>query len=124
MVQNIQQNDRPVAQIALGRPLVGQKLQLTMLVPPNISLQTAPGLLAGTEGDTPPAVTLSWRRCVPIGCIADAALSDDVVIQLRGWSAPGRVVFMDAAGRTAGLPFSARGLSQALDALMKEEGAG
>ena len=124
VVQNIQQNDRPVAQIAVGRPVAGQKLQLTLLVPPNVSLQSGPGLLAGSEGDTPPVVALSWRRCVPIGCIADAPLAPEMVTKLRGWTDPGRIVFMDAAGRPAGVPFSARGLAQALDALTKEEGAG
>ena len=124
VVQNIQQNDRPVAQIAIGRPVAGQKLQLTVLVPPNVSLQAGPGLLAGSEGESAPVLALAWRRCLPIGCIADAALGSDVVNRLRGWTEPGRITFTDGAGRAAGLPFSPRGLAQAMDALTKEEGAG
>ena len=124
VVQNIQQNDRPVAQIAVGRPMAGQKLQLTLLVPTNVSFQGGPGLLAGSEGDPAPALSLTWRRCLPIGCIADAPLDTELMTKLRGWTEAGRIVFTDAAGRPAGVPFSPRGLAQALDALAKEEGAG
>ncbi len=122
VAQNVQRDDRPVAQIALGRPGKGQPLQLTMLVPPNVAIAPAPALLAGKEGDAAPVAELAWRRCLPGGCMADVALSDDAVRRLRGWTEPGRIVFADSVGRPAALPVSPRGLSQALDALAKEDG--
>lgn len=124
VVQGIQQNDHPVAQIAIGRPIGQKQFQLTVLVPLNVSLQAGPGVLAGSEGEPTPLLTLAWRRCVPIGCMADAALATEVLTRLRGWTEPGRITFTDAAGRPATLPFSPRGLAQAMDALTKEDGAG
>lgn len=122
VVQGVQRDDKPVAQIALGRPAKGGALQLTVLVPPNVAFGPAPVLLPGREGEAPALADLTWRRCLPGGCIADAALSDDVLRRLRGWTDTGRIAFLDGAGRTAVLPFSPRGLPQALDALAKEEG--
>ena len=122
LVQGIQREDKPVAQIALGHPTKGGALQLTVLVPPSVSFGPAPLLLPGKEGEVPALADLAWRRCVPGGCIADAALSEDALRRLRGWTDTGRIAFLDGAGRTAVLPFSPRGLPQALDALAKEEG--
>lgn len=118
--QTVQREDRPVAQIAIGRPGRGQPLQLTLLVPPNIVL-SAPATLLGPREAEPP-LELGWRRCLPAGCIADAPVPDEALGRLRGWAENGRVAFQDGAGRPAALPFSPRGLSQALDALAREDG--
>ena len=120
MVQSIQREDKPVAQIAIGRVGKGQPLRLTILVPNNASFATAPTLLPPREGDAALA-ELTWRRCMAIGCTADTALTDEALQQMRGWTELGHVGFADAANRPVLLPFSARGLPQALDALAKEE---
>ena len=49
------------------------------------------------------------------------ALSDEALRLLRGWTDAGRIAFQDGTGRTAVMPFSPRGLPQALDALAKED---
>jgi len=121
VVQGIQREDRPVAQIAVGRPGKGQPMQLTVLVPPSVSFGAAPAVSTGRDGDAP-VLELAWRRCLPAGCIADAALGDEALNRLRAWVEPGRITFQDGAGRIAGLPFSPRGLAQALDALAREDG--
>ncbi len=120
VVQSISNQERPVAQIALGRPAKGQQLHLTILVPTNISLTGNPVLSTTHEGD-PPVLDMTWRRCLPGGCFADASLSDAILQRLRTSTEPARVTFPDAAGRNMILPFSPRGLPQALDALAKEE---
>lgn len=121
IVQGVQRDDKPVAQIALGRPGKAAPLQLTVLVPANVTFGPAPVLLPGKEGEGPALAELTWRRCLAVGCLADAALSDDAQRRLRAWTDPGRVAFLDGAGRTAVMPFSPRGLPQALDALAKED---
>lgn len=117
--QVLYDKSQPVAQTALGRPTRGEAMRLTVQVPPNVLLATAPRLL-GAEGDAP--IELTWRRCLPVGCFADAALTEDQVKRLRGRTENGRVVFQDGAGREAAIPFVPRGLPQALDALSKEDG--
>lgn len=120
VVQSIQREDRPVAQIAVGRPAKGQPMQLTVLVPPSVSFG-APALLStGRNGDAA-VVDMVWSRCLPAGCIAGSVLADDALTRLRGWAEPGRITFQDGEGRAAALPFSPRGLAQALDALAREE---
>ena len=109
-----------MAQIAFGRPGRGQPMQVTLLVPPNI-VPSVPASLTGPR-DAEPPLELIWRRCLPAGCVADAPVPDDTLGRLRNWTDAGRVTFQDGAGRPAALPFSPRGLSQALDALAKEDG--
>ena len=120
VVQNIQREDRPVAQIAVGRPAKGQPMQLTVLVPPSVSFGTPALLSTGRNGDAA-VVEMVWSRCLPAGCIAGGVLADDALTRLRGWVEPGRITFQDGEGRAAALPFSPRGLAQALDALAREE---
>ncbi|MBV8914923.1 MAG: invasion associated locus B family protein [Acetobacteraceae bacterium] len=112
---------QPVAQTVFSRPRAGEPLRLAVAVPVNVSLLTQPRL-AGTESEetTFPPIYLAWQRCVPRVCIADTTLTEDQLKRLRSRTDNARVLFHDAAGREAALPFGPRGLSQALDALAKE----
>jgi invasion protein IalB len=69
----------------------------------------------------PQPLELSWRRCVPGGCFAETELKDDVLKRYRAQTANGKMQFKDAAGREVPLPFSFRGLPQALDGLAKAQ---
>lgn len=120
VVQSITSQEHVVAQVAIGRVARGQALHLTILVPPNVSLSPEPTLSTMRDGD-PAVIETTWRRCLPSGCLAEGTINDDAMRRIRAWSEPARVVFADAAGRQAVLPFSSRGLSQALDALSKED---
>jgi invasion protein IalB len=120
VVQTITSQDRTVAQIAIGRIAKGQPLHLTILVPPSVTFGAAPSLTSTREGE-PAVVDLVWRRCLPGGCMAEGTVSDDALRRVRGWIEPARISFADGSGRTAALPFSPRGLPQALDALAKED---
>lgn len=108
----------PIAQVALGRVGNGEPLRVTAVMPVSVSFPSAVQIAIG-EKDAKP-LELSWRRCLPTGCFADAALGDDVVRQWRKAGEPGRIVFKDAAGRDLALPLSVRGLDQAVEALAKE----
>ena len=118
VTQTVYDKSQAVAQTALGRPGRGEATRLTVLLPANVTLGTPPRLL-GAESD--PAVELSWRRCLPAGCLADATLTDEQVRRLRARTDNGRLTFQDGAGRDAAIPFVPRGLAPALDALAKEE---
>jgi invasion protein IalB len=103
-----------VAQIALGRIGPKDPLRLTVLVPVNVVLPGAVRL--GTDEKDSAAQDLAWRRCMPMGCFADADPKDDTVKRWRGQTA-GVIVYKDASGRDVVLPMSMRGLAQALDSL-------
>jgi invasion protein IalB len=118
VTQTVYDKSQAVAQTALGRPGRGEAMRLTILVPPNLTLSTPPRLVGA---DNEPAVELSWRRCVPAGCLADAILTEEQVKRLRARTENGRVTFQDGAGREAAIPFAPRGLAPALDALAKED---
>ncbi len=118
VVQTIQaEGQGPVAQIAIGRAQADAALRITVLLPHNLSFPSAPQILIDDK-DTQGA-DLAWRRCLPAGCLADADAKDDITRRWRAQTGPGRLRFKDAAGRDAALPFSFRGLAQALDALAK-----
>ena len=118
IVQTLQaQGQGPVAQIAIGRIEPKDPLKITVVVPHNIVI---PGSvrLSIDEKDTGPA-DLPWRRCMPIGCIADLELKDDLLRRWRAQAAVARLSFKDSTGREVAWPWSFRGLAQALDALAK-----
>jgi invasion protein IalB len=119
VTQTIYDKGQPVAQTAIGRPSKAEALRFTILVPDNIRIETRPKFTAG-EGEA--AIDLTWRRCLPAGCLADVALSDEQVKKLRARTENGRIVFQDKTGRDTVIPFAPKGLAPALDALAKEAG--
>lgn len=111
-----QQN--PIAQIGIGHFSSHSDMQITAILPTNITFQVSPRV---TSQDKDPGVELTWRRCLPGACIADGAIGQNT---LRAWRAvaadTGRLLFTNAAGRPIAIQFSFRGFAQAMDALGKE----
>ena len=114
----IQGQQAPIAQIAIGRVNKSDPLKVTIVLPHNVTLSTQPGLLADDKDAKP--VDAAWQRCLPMGCLAETVLRDELLKRLRGLDDAGAIVFKDGTSREIKLPFSKRGLSQALDALAKE----
>ena len=119
LVQVAQRDGKPVAEMAIGSMAKGLKLQFTILVPTSVSFGVAPAVSpASGEGV---GLTLSWRRCLPGGCIADGEIGDEALTRMRGWSQAGSLSFMDGVGHTVTVPVSPVGLTPALEALAKED---
>jgi invasion protein IalB len=114
----VQGQNGPIAEIAIGRLAGGDPLHATVLLPNNIAFPSNVHIVVDEKDDA--GVDLAWRRCVAGGCLADAALDADTVKRWRGRGGSGKLSFKDANGRVVALPFSFRGLPQALDALAKE----
>lgn len=114
----VQGQAAPIAQVAIGRLKSADPLRLTAVLPVSLSFPSSVQV-ASDEKDAK-AVDLPWRRCLPSGCFADAALDDDALRRWRGPSQGGRIVFKDASERELTIPLSFRGLGPALDALAKE----
>ena len=105
----------PLAQIAIGRAAPRDNLRLTLALPNNVTLTATPRISSG-EDDKQPTV-MAWQRCIPGGCLADAAFSDALRDRWRKASTTNSITFTEGAGRAISVPFSLRGLAQALDAL-------
>jgi invasion protein IalB len=105
----------PLAEVAIGRPKKNAPLRLTLVLPVNVSFPSAPKITVG--GGDP--VELSWRRCVPAGCVADSAFDADALRAFRE-ATTAKVESRSAAGGYFNFAISLRGLPQALDALIKE----
>jgi invasion protein IalB len=114
----LQGQQGPIAQLAIGRLQKSDPLKLTIVLPTNVTL-TATAKFAAEDKDGQ-LVDGVWQRCIPGGCFVDAPLRDDMLRRLRARTEPGRIEFRDAAGQEIRLPFSTRGIAQALDALAKE----
>ena len=108
----------PQAQVAVGRLSPAEPIRMTVLLPVNVQLQTAPKLTPDGREATP--IELTWIQCIPAGCFANGALSDDAIKKLRASKESGRLEFRDAAGREISLPISFRGLSEAWEAFLRD----
>jgi invasion protein IalB len=114
----LQGQTAPIAQIGIGRLAAGEPLHITIILPPNIAL---PGNVhVATEEKDDGGIDLTWRKCLPGGCVAESRLESDTIKYWRGRTAAGKLSYKDAQGRVVAIPFSFRGLAQSLDALAKE----
>jgi invasion protein IalB len=112
------QQQQPIAQLAFGRISKTDPWRATAHLPNNISLPSSVKLSLSDKDPKPSELT--WRRCAPIGCFADAALSEAQWKALRAQTENGSMEFVDSVGRPVKLPVSFRGFAQASDALAKE----
>jgi invasion protein IalB len=105
----------PIARIAVGRLTKSGDLSFAVMLPAAVEF-SAPVVL-GSETTEAPAIALGWRRCIPTGCFADATPAGALS---KGWIAQtvaGRMTFVDGNGQPVALPFSFKGLVQAVAAL-------
>ncbi len=114
----IEGQSAPIAQLAVGRLKKTDPLRLTLVLPVNAAFPSAPKI--SVEGKGSESIELSWRRCVPSGCIADAVVSDELIAALRNEKNSGHIESKNGAGQTFSFALSFRGLGPAFDALMKE----
>jgi invasion protein IalB len=115
-IQNGQNS--PFAQLAISRLRKSEPLKLTLALPVNVGFPSAPKVsLEGKDGES---LALSWRRCIPAGCIADAALSEEVLSTWRAAKTQGQVESKNSQGQEFKFAISFRGLGPALEALAKE----
>ena len=113
-----QDQQNPVAELAIGRLKKADSLRLTVILPVNVTFSSP--LSFSADGKVLEPLDLGWRKCLPGGCIADALLKDDVLRRWKTQTSAGRITWTDAAGHDLAIGLSFRGLTQALDALGKE----
>jgi invasion protein IalB len=112
-----QDQQNPVAELAVGRLKEADPLRLTIVLPVNVTFSNPPTFSADDKMLAP--LKLDWQKCLPGGCIADAILKDDLLGHWKTQTSTGRITWTDASGRDLAIGVSSRGLVQALDALSK-----
>lgn len=116
----VQGQAQPVAQVALGRVAKDAKLQVTVVLPVNIT----PSKLVRLSGngkvgaDEKGGVDLPWVRCISAACLATSEPTAEFLATVRAVP-EGKIRFVDASGQNVELPLSWSGISQALAALDK-----
>jgi invasion protein IalB len=113
-----QDQQNPVAELAIGRLKKADPLRLTVVLPVNVTISNPPRFSADSK--EPEVLDLGWRKCLPGGCIADALLKDDVLRRWKTQTSAEHITWTDASGRDLAIGLSFRGLTQALDALSRE----
>jgi invasion protein IalB len=113
-----QDQQNPVAELAIGRLKKADPLRLTIVLPVNVTISNPPSF--STDSKVPELLDLAWRKCLPGGCIADALLKDDVLRRWKTQTSAEHITWTDASGRDLAIGLSFRGLTQALDALSRE----
>lgn len=114
-MQTLAIDGRPIARIAVGRLAPSGDLAVAVNVPSNVAF-TAP-LTLGSATKEAPQLSLGWRRCLPNGCFADVMPAAAVFAQWQGQTVPGALGFVEGSGNAVTLPFSFRGLSDAIEGL-------
>ena len=102
----------PIAVIAITRDPARMAVQL----PLNVTVR-GPVRIAFEPNDPP--IDLEYSHCLQGGCFAIVPLTPEMLKRLRAQAETARIGFKDAAGCDVTLQFSLRGLSAALDVLLK-----
>jgi len=121
LVQTITINGQkaPFAQIAIGKPKADMPIQITVVVPHNVSFPSSVKILADEKDKAP--LDATWARCLPMGCFANAALKDDVQMKWSALETQGLVIFKAGNGQDLAMLISFKGLKGAFEALAKEK---
>ncbi|MCQ4161573.1 invasion associated locus B family protein [Roseomonas sp. GC11] len=121
MAQGVQnQQQQPIAQIALGRLARNQPWRLVVAVPVNFHGPTGMRL-APEEGGQPLALQL--RSCTPQNCTLEVELTEALQRRLRAREGGmGRFEYRLANEAEMAIPVSFRGFGQAFEALQREPG--
>lgn len=121
LVQTITVNGQKAlfAELAVGKPKADMPMQVTVVVPNNVSFPSSVKILMDEKDKSP--LDLAWARCLPAGCFANAALKDDVQKKWSALETQGRVTFKAGNSQEIVMPISFKGLKSALEALAKEK---
>lgn len=116
----VQGQQQPVAQIAIGHLPNEKDLILTALLPVNISLPGSVHLSGNgkTGAEEKGGLDLAWLRCFAGSCAANAKPDAATLAVLRAGT-EGQLRFMEANAQTVAIPLSWNGLDQAMAALEK-----
>lgn len=112
----IKGQSRPIAQVAIGRQPKGGALKIVFEVPVNVWLPEGVKL---KTGDKKADVAANFDRCIPVGCFAEAEISEAEIKALGARKKAGRLAFKNAGKQQIAIPVSFKGFADAYSALPK-----
>jgi invasion protein IalB len=118
------QQQHPIAALALGRLTRSEPFKLTAHLPLNVQVATPAQLVLEAPGRREAPLTLPFRSCTQRGCFAQIELRDEAMLRrLRSHpaEAPARLEWHDPAGGEQTAAISFRGFGAAFEALGREE---
>ncbi len=118
----LQDQQQPIAQLAIGRLPSQKDLIVTALLPVNILIPGQVQIIADSkqDKDLKGVFALTWQKCMAGSCVATAK-PDAATLALLRKEGQGQLRFADANGNLLAVPLSWLGLDRALDALDKAE---
>jgi invasion protein IalB len=118
MVQTteIKGQSRPLTQIAIGRQAKNAPLKIIFQVPVNVWLPAGVKL---NTADNVAAVTASFDRCIPAGCLAETDITAKTIGALRGLKKNGSLQYKNGGMHEVTLPVSFKGFGDAYAAMLK-----
>jgi invasion protein IalB len=98
-VQTITVNSQkaPFAQLAIGKTNADMPIQVTVVVPQNVSFPSSIEIATDEKDKTP--LDLAWARCLHLGCFANVNLKDDVLKKWGAVETQGRVICKAGSGQ-------------------------
>ena len=111
------QGKGPIAKVFFAVMAPKTPVAVSILLPNNVTFPSV--VRFSVDEKDKDVVELPWSRCLPVGCLATTPMKDDILKKWRPLLNQGRIAFNDGEGHEITLPFSFRGLSQALDAMAK-----
>jgi invasion protein IalB len=117
MEQLAQMQGQTISRIAIPLPIKGQEAKLIIQLPVNVSL--AGGVKIEVDAKDR-GLIVPFTRCVPGGCLAEAALKEDEMKRFRAETQPGKMVYKNAADQPVTIPLSFKGFGQAYEALIRQ----
>jgi hypothetical protein len=112
----LQGQNSPIALIAFGREKKGDPLRMIIQLPTNVTFEGGVKTLTAS-GDA--VVDMMFRRCFPVGCFADATMTEAQVLKLKTQAEPMSIKSKDATEREISLPLSLNGFGPAVEALSR-----
>jgi invasion protein IalB len=110
--QQLEGQSAIASQITISGLAKDKPARISIQIPPNAWIASGIKLTAD-EKDT--GIAAAFRWCVPSRCLADVEVKQDILKKLADLGdRPGNLVFQDATQHDQKIPFSFKGLGQAL----------
>jgi invasion protein IalB len=116
-VTQVQGKNLPFSRVAVARPVRGMPVMLTVQLPVNVSVRTDVRI---QTSNADAGLIAPFDHCIPGGCFANFALTEDMLKKFHGANDIGKLTFKNAGGQDVSIPLSFKGFAAAFDALVKE----
>ncbi len=116
-VTEVQGKNLPFSRVAVARTARGAPVMLTVQLPVNVLVRVDVRIQTSAADA---GLSVPFDHCVPAGCFANFALTEDMLKKFHDANNVGKLTFKNAGGQDVAIPLSFKGFAAAFDALVKE----